>query len=85
MASAPAAASRAASDRPGTDPDLLQVRSAIDLIASGTARRVTLVGIHGAERLLPAAQTLCADAGLTARAVRHPDGTDFDIAVEQIR
>jgi hypothetical protein len=85
MASASAAASRAASARPGTDPELLQVRSAIDLIASGTARRVTLIGIHGAEQLLPAAQVLCADAGLTARAVRHPDGTGCDIAVEPIR
>jgi hypothetical protein len=85
MASALPAASPVTSDHPAADLELAQVRSAIDLITSGTARRVTLVGLRGAERLLPRAQVLAADAGLTARAVRHGDGTGCDIAVEPIR
>lgn len=85
MASALAATSRRAANRPGADLDLSQVRSAIDLIVSGTARRVTLVGLPSAERLLPQAQVLCADAGLTARALRRADGDGCDIAVERVR
>ena len=48
-------------------------------------RRVTLVGLRGAERLLPRAQALCAEAGLTARGIWRPDGLDCDIAVESRR
>jgi hypothetical protein len=85
MASALAATTGLTTETSTIDHELSQVRSAIDLIASGTARRVTLVGLSGAERLLPHAQTLCADFGLTARALRNADGTGFDIAVEAIR
>jgi hypothetical protein len=67
------------------DQDLHLVRSAIDLIAAGGARRVTLVGIRGAERLLPRAQALSAEAGLSARGIWQPDGLSCDIAVEDVR
>jgi hypothetical protein len=65
--------------------DLHLVRSAIDLITGGGARRVTLVGLRGSERLLPRAQALSAEAGLSARAIWHLDGLGCDIAVEDVR
>ena len=67
------------------EPIVQHVRSAIDLIAAGGAQRVTLIGFPGAERLLPRAQILAAEAGLTARAVWQPDGTGCDISVERVR
>jgi hypothetical protein len=65
--------------------DLELVRSAIELIAAGSADRVTLVGLRGAERVLPQAQTLSREAGLSARAVWPANGEGCDIAVEGIR
>ncbi|HJT64572.1 MAG TPA: hypothetical protein VJ839_07375 [Candidatus Limnocylindria bacterium] len=64
---------------------LQHVRSAIDLILAGEAQRVTLIGFPDAERLLPIAQAMSAEAGLTARAVWPSDGTGCDIAFEVIR
>jgi hypothetical protein len=61
------------------------VRSAIELITAGSADRVTLVGLRGAERVLPQAQTLSRRAGLSARAVWLANGEGCDIAVEGIR
>lgn len=67
------------------DPALQHVRSAIALIVAGGAQRVTLIGFLAAERLLPIAQILTAEAGLTARAVWQPDGTGCDITIERVR
>ena len=61
------------------------VRSAIDLIASGGADRVTLVGLRGAERVLPQAQALSEAAGLFARATWREDTEGCDIVVEDLR
>jgi hypothetical protein len=61
------------------------VRSAIDLIAGGGADRVTLVGLHGAEKILPQAQALSHAAGLFARATWRPDEAGCDITVEDLR
>jgi hypothetical protein len=61
------------------------VRSAIDLIAAGGADRVTLVGLHGAERILPQAQSLSHAAGLSARASWRPNEAGCDITVEDLR
>jgi len=70
-----------------TDGDLAlrHVRSAIDLIVAGGAQRVTLIGFPGAERLIPVAQILASEAGLTARAVWQPDGGGCDISIERVR
>lgn len=67
------------------DPALQHVRSAIDLIVAGGAQRVTLIGFSGAERLLPLAQLLSAEAGLSARAIWQSDDTGCDITIERIR
>ena len=67
------------------DPGLQHVRSAIDLIVAGGAQKVTLIGFHDAERLLPIAQAMSAEAGLTARAVWPSDDTGCDITVEAVR
>ena len=67
------------------EPIVQHVRSAIDLILSGGAQRVTLIGFQDAERLLPIAQAMSAEAGLTARAVWPSDDTGCDITVEAIR
>lgn len=67
------------------DPGLQHIRSAIDLIVSGGAQRVTLIGFQDAERLLPIAQAMCDEAGLTARARWPSDGSGCDIIVEAIR
>jgi hypothetical protein len=65
--------------------DLDLVRAAISLIAAGGADRITLIGLKGAERVLPRAQALCLEAGLRARAERHPGDAGCDILVEGIR
>jgi hypothetical protein len=58
------------------------VRAAIDLIASGSAERITLVGLTGSARVLPQAQALSRLAGLRARAEWHPGDNGCDITVE---
>jgi hypothetical protein len=61
------------------------VRAAIDLIASGGAERITLVGLADSARVLPKAQALSHAAGLRARAEWHPGDDGCDIAVEEPR
>jgi hypothetical protein len=65
--------------------NLQLVRAAIDLIASGGANRVTLVGLRGAERTLPGAQSLSLAAGLRARAAWHASDDGCDITLEGLR
>lgn len=65
--------------------DLELVRSAIELVAAGGAERVTLVGLRAAERVLPQAQHLSREAGLSARAIWPASGGGCDIAVEDMR
>jgi len=64
--------------------DLLLVRGAIDLIANGGARRVTLVAVHSAEAILPEAQAVAREHGVIVRAVWREDGVGCDIAVEPV-
>jgi hypothetical protein len=61
------------------------VRAAIDLIASGGAERITLVGLTSSARVLPEAQALSHAAGLQARAEWHPGDDGCDITVEEPR
>jgi hypothetical protein len=58
------------------------VRAAIDLIASGGADRITLVGLADSAKVLPKAQALSRSAGLQARADWHPGDDGCDITVE---
>jgi hypothetical protein len=62
--------------------ELHLVRGAIDVIAAGSARRVTLVAVQSAEAILPEAQALAAEHGVIVRAVWRGDLAD--IAVEQV-
>lgn len=64
--------------------DLLLLRGAIDLIVTGGARRVTLVAVHSAEAILPAAQALARERGVIVRAVWRASGDGCDIAVEPV-
>jgi hypothetical protein len=73
-----------AGERRMAEHELHLVRGAIDLIASGGARRVTLVAMQVAEAILPAAQALAREQGVVVRAVWRQAGTRCDIAVEPI-
>lgn len=64
--------------------DLLLLRGAIALIASGGARRVTLVKIHSGESVLAAAQALAREQGVIVRAMWQAGGKACDIAVEAV-
>ena len=64
--------------------EFLLVRGAIDLVARGGARRVTLVAVRFAEAILPDAQALAREHGVIVRAMWRGDGTGSDIAVEPI-
>jgi hypothetical protein len=63
---------------------LAPIRAAIDVVASGTARSVT---IHDAEgrRLLPAARALARAEGLTAEPIASPDHRGCDIRIRANR
>jgi hypothetical protein len=66
------------------DDNLLLLDGAIALIASGGARRVTLVAVQAAEALLPAAQALAREQGVIVRAIWRSGGAGCDIAVEPV-
>ncbi len=68
----------------GTEHDLLLVRGAIELIAHGGARRVTLVAVHSAEAILPEAQTLAREHGVIVRAVWREDDKGCDLIVAPV-
>jgi hypothetical protein len=63
----------------GLDHELALVRSAIALLGSGGARRVTLVGLHHAAELLPEVQPLAWSDGLLVRLFWRPSGCDISI------
>jgi hypothetical protein len=64
--------------------ELHLLRGAIDVIASGGARRVTLVAMHAAEAILPEAQGLADEHGVVIRAIRSGKDDLCDIAVEPV-
>ena len=61
---------------------LLSVRAAIDLVASGAARRVTVAAV-GCEHVLPAARALSRAAGLTLEEQWWPDDGGCEIAISR--
>ena len=65
--------------------ELTLVNGAIDLIASGRASRVTLIGLRTSARLLPRAMALGHEAGMTVRADWHDADDGCDLTVEAIR
>lgn len=70
------------------DRELSLVEGALALVASGSAPRVTLVGLNGGRRLARLAIELGARAGVAVRAWRHgaagdPADQRFDLVVEQ--
>jgi hypothetical protein len=73
---------------PSIGEGLISVRAAIDLVATGTARRVT-VAATGCEHILPGARALSRAAGLTLEAHWWRDGRGCEIAIsrepEQLR
>lgn len=64
--------------------ELHLVRGAIDVIASGGARRVTLVAMRAAQAILPEAQALAGEQGVIVRAIWRGSDDLCDIAVEQV-
>ncbi len=64
--------------------EYLLVRGAIDLVARGGARRVTLVAVRSAEAILPDAQAVAGKQGVIVRGMWRGDGTGSDIALEPI-
>ncbi len=64
--------------------ELHLVRGAIDVIASGSARRVTLVAMQSAEAILPEAQALAVEQGVIVRAIWRGADDLCDIAVEPV-
>ena len=64
--------------------ELELVRGAIAVVASGGARRVTLVGMEAVDHLLPGAQALAQGRGVTVHPVRREVGIGWDIAVEPL-
>jgi len=69
---------------PAAEHDLLLVRGAIDMIASGGALRVTLLAVHSAEAILPEAQAVARERGVIVRAIWREGGVGCDIAVEAV-
>jgi hypothetical protein len=67
-------------DLPRIDDAINPVRAAIEMVASGSARRVTLHSIVGAQ-LLPAARLLARAAGVTVEATWSPAGAVCDLVV----
>ena len=61
---------------------LVSVRAAIDLVASGAARRVTVAAV-GCEHVLPAARALSRAAGLTLEEQWRSDGGGCEIAISR--
>jgi hypothetical protein len=82
--SAAVASAMLAGEGPRAKHELDLVRGAIDLIASGGARRVTMVAMHYAEAILPTAQALAREHGVIVRAVWREAGSGCDIAVEPV-
>ena len=65
---------------PRIDDAINPVRAAIEMVASGSARRVTLHGVVGAQ-LLPAARLLARAAGVTVEPVWSTAGVVCDLIV----
>ena len=61
---------------------LVSVRAAIDVVASGAARRVTVAAV-GCEHVLPAARALSRAAGLTLEEQWRSDGGGCEIAISR--
>jgi hypothetical protein len=85
MATTAVADSTLPSNWPDLEHELNLVRGAIDLITSGGATRVTLIGLQSAERLLPRAQVLGHEQAVTVRAQWHDDRGGCDLAIEALR
>jgi hypothetical protein len=79
-----AASAGATSEEETDDYELELVRGAISVVASGGARRVTLVGMERVDRLLTGAQALAHGCGVTLRPVRREAGVGWDVAVEPL-
>lgn len=79
-----AASAGATSEEETVDHELELVRGAIAVVASGGARRVTLVGMESVDHLLPGAQASAHGRGVTVRPLRREAGVGWDIAVEPL-
>ena len=64
--------------------ELLLVREAIDMVASGGAPRVVVGGLQFGEALLEPARELASAAGVRVVPLWMPDDTGADIAIERI-
>ena len=64
--------------------ELLLVREAIDMVASGGAPRVVVGGLQFGEALLGPARELADAAGVRVVPLWMPDDTGADIAIERI-
>lgn len=66
------------------DDELALVRASVELIASGGARRATVIGLQFGLHILPEAQTLGRARGVLVRGLWNPAAPGPDIAVEPI-
>jgi hypothetical protein len=66
------------------DPELRQVREAIALVASGGARRATVVGLRLGDALLDRARRDALEAGVRVVPLWRADEDGVDIAIERI-
>jgi hypothetical protein len=64
---------------PAVRHQIVLLRGAIALVASGASSRVTLSGLHDAELLLRAAREAAARKGLIARMSAHTRGHEITI------
>jgi hypothetical protein len=67
-------------DLPGIDEGINSVRAAIEMVAGGSANRITLHGIVGAP-LLPAARLLARAAGVRVEPIWSTGGVVCDLVV----
>jgi hypothetical protein len=67
-------------DLPRIDDAINPVRAAIEMVASGAAKRVTLHSLAGMQ-VLPAARLLARAAGVTVQPIWSPAGAGCDLVV----
>lgn len=64
--------------------ELLMVREAIAMVASGASTRVVLAGIRHGNQILDSARRLALEAGVRVIPLRVQENTGADLAVEPI-
>ncbi len=66
------------------DHELLLIKEAILMVASGHSPRVILAGIHFGEALLDPGRRLAHDAGVQLIPLRRVDNARSDLAIERL-